>query len=72
MDSESNITIKISGLGGRCEHDVPSGTTVGDLRALGHIAQGVGVRQAGVDVPDSTEVVDGGNYVTTPPAAKHG
>lgn len=67
-----DLTITISGLGGRCEHDVPEGTTVGDLRALGHIAQGVGVRQGGVSVEDSTTVVNGGHYVTTPPAAKHG
>ena len=66
------ITITISGLSGREEITVPSGTTIADLRATGQIAQGVSVRQAGQEVGDGTELVDGGHYVTTPPAAKHG
>lgn len=68
----SGITITISGLGGANEVTVPVGTTIADLRAAGHIAEGVGIRQAGLPVGDAVEVVGGGQYITTPPAAKHG
>jgi hypothetical protein len=67
-----DITITISGLGGRTEVTVPEGTTVADLRATGQVSEGVGVRQAGQEISDSTTLVNGGHYVTTPPAAKHG
>ena len=67
-----DITITISGLGGRTEVTVPEGTTVADLRATGQVSEGVGVRQAGQEIGDSTVLVNGGHYVTTPPAAKHG
>ena len=67
-----DITFTVSGLGGREEITVPEGTTVGDLRATGKIAQGVTVKQAGEVIDDSTDVVEGAHYVTTAPEAKHG
>ena len=68
----SSITITVSSLAGRQTHEVEQGSTAADLRAVGIVAEGSGLRQAGVAIPDSTILVDGGNYVTTPPAAKHG
>ena len=67
-----DITVSISSLSGRENVTVPEGTTAADLFAQGLVADGCGLRQAGLPVPSSTVLVDGGNYVTTPPAAKHG
>jgi len=67
-----NITISISSLSGRESHEVPAGTTAADLFAQEIVAEGTKLRQAGQDVPNGTVLVDGGNYVVTPPAAKHG
>lgn len=68
----NEIKITISGLGGRSETTVREGATVAELRSTGLIAEGVTVRKDGQDVPDSEQVIEGGSYVITPPAAKHG
>jgi hypothetical protein len=67
-----SIDISVSSLAGRSQYTVEDGTTAADLRTDGIVAEGCGLRQAGLPVADDTVLVDGGNYVTTPPAAKHG
>ena len=67
-----DITIVVSGLAGRQEITVPVGTTAADLYAQGIVTEGSGLRQGGQTVPNHHVLIDGGNYVTTPPAAKHG
>lgn len=69
--SES-ISINVSGLSGRIELELPSGSTVGDAREAAEVSDGMQVRYGGRAVGDDTPLEDGATLVTAPPAAKHG
>lgn len=67
-----SLSINLSGLSGRACFDVPEGATVGDLRDIADIVDGMQVRLGGRAVSDDTPLEDGATLVTAPPAAKHG
>jgi len=68
----SNITVTVSGLGGRVSVVLPDGATVADAREAADVDGGLQVRSAGRSVTDDAELSDGQHLVTAPPAAKHG
>lgn len=69
--SES-ISINVSGLSGRIELELPSGSTVGDAREAAEVGDGMQLRYGGRAVSDDTPLEDGATIVSAPPAAKHG
>jgi len=68
----SNITVTVSGLGGRVSVDLPNGSTVADAREAADVSDGLQVRSGGHPVGDDAPLNDGQQLVTAPPAAKHG
>jgi hypothetical protein len=67
-----NITVTVSGLGGRVSVELPEGSTVADAREAAEINDGLQVRSAGHPVGDGDALTNGQQLVTAPPAAKHG
>ncbi len=67
-----NITVNVSGLGGRVSVELPDGSTVADAREAAGISDGLQVRCAGHPVGDGEGLSNGQQLVTAPPAAKHG
>lgn len=72
----ASITVNLRGLSGSLELEVPSGSTVADVRAAaaenGSDIDGLTVRADGQTVGDDTPVRDEQILVTTPAEAKHG
>lgn len=70
----STLSVKVTGLSGSIELELPDGSTVADAREAAGINDGMAIRADGHTVADeaSTPLRDEQVLVTTPPAAKHG